>query len=250
MERARECVFTEGLHLVEHILLRPETVQQLPNCNDSKLLGIAIDADTGSTIPVKVSSPASPGLQRYDCLLTGCPDCNCELCWVDNPFEKDPCVQEANPPVPYIPLSDAYSFWATLVLPSWLKRFETSASRDLFMHLLYREAPAHVALNILWLSPREMCEFEECYRQWLAWQMSRSNCDEYPDYFMPLNCDPIVLAQTSDADLCVETVDKRCELIRCLQTPQGQPLLRRQAGTNCFFIFSQYFVLPGITGTC
>ncbi|MEL6850872.1 MAG: hypothetical protein AAFP92_20305 [Bacteroidota bacterium] len=105
----------EGLHLVEHILLRPH-------------------ADT-RTSPL----PADP---QKDCTVR-----------VDG---ED-----------YIPLADPYSFWATVVLPCWPQKFLSPLFQEAFQALILEQAPAHVALNILWVPPKELCAFEQVWKKWL-----------------------------------------------------------------------------------
>jgi len=217
MRRALECIRTEGMHLTEHILLRRALLNdKLPDCVDRKV----IENPNRNASAVIIQPPHCPD----ECWLKGCPDCACELCWVDDPFEKDPCVRKDNPPVPYLPFADAYSFWATLVLPSWLKRFKTASARDLFEHLLYREAPSHVALNILWLSPREMCEFEACYRYWLA----QKTCTPDASYSQLVQCK----GQAGKScccelpDLCgqdASRVDPDCTLVKALKCLKADP---------------------------
>jgi hypothetical protein len=43
-------------------------------------------------------------------------------------------------------------------------------------NLLQREAPAHVLLRILWLTPKDLCAFESYYRQWRYWLTSDQSC--------------------------------------------------------------------------
>ncbi|HNP83879.1 MAG TPA: hypothetical protein PKN47_20635 [Nitrospira sp.] len=131
-ERARACVQDEGMHLVEHILLRPQSEEQC------------------------------------QCLLPVCPDRMCTLEWQEDLDPDDPCAEEENPVLEYVPGSDPYSFWATLVLPSWVERFKNGERRHFFRQTLYREVPAMVGLNIVWLGPRQMCEFEEVLKPWLS----------------------------------------------------------------------------------
>lgn len=131
-ERARACVQDEGMHLVEHILLRPQSEEQ---CR---------------------------------CLLPVCPDRVCTLEWQEDLDPDDPCAEEENPVLEYVPGSDPYSFWATLVLPSWVERFKNGERRHFFRQMLYREVPAMVGLNIVWLGPRQMGEFEEVLKPWLS----------------------------------------------------------------------------------
>ncbi len=187
IERARACMKDEGMHLVEHILLRPQACRQNTGC---------------------------------ECLLPVCPDFACELTWQDDLDEDDPCSATKNPPLQCIPGADPYSFWATLVLPGWYPRFQRKDKRQFFKEMLYREAPAMVGLNILWLSPKQMCEFDEAFRSWLDWFR-----------------DPELLCQDRDKALCnlvdcikrlrndapcpvIETVSAECD---CLPKADDKP---------------------------
>lgn len=158
-ERARACLNDEGMHLVEHILLRPQAHNRDAAC---------------------------------ECLLPVCPDVACTLIWQEDLDEDDPCAAAKNPPLTCIPGSDPYSFWATLVLPGWYRRFKGKASRQFFKEMLYREVPAMVGLNILWLSPRQMCEFDEAFRTWLEWRR-----------------DPCLL--------CEDDGNALCDLVNCIK---------------------------------
>lgn len=143
-ERVRACLKDEGMHLLEHILLRPQG-QQLADQH-----------------PREEASLLSPGCE---CLLPVCPDIDCKLNLDDALGAKRGATGSQ-----YVPGSDPYSFWATLVLPGWYQRFKSSESRQFFKEMLHREAPAMVALNILWLSPQQMCQFEKAFRLWLDWR--------------------------------------------------------------------------------
>ena len=191
MERAKSCLLTEGMHLVEHILLRPQ------------------------------SSDRSP-LHEGRSLLDPCPNASCcELTYEERTGNPDPCIPTEEISLQYFPLADIYSFWGTLVLPAWLKRFEAAETRELFEHLLFKESPSHVALNILWLSPREMCEFEACYRYWLAWMEAGK---ENPAFFQIMACNN----PQTDSRLCSSNEDQRTPngtslLINCLKSLRANP---------------------------
>lgn len=72
--------------------------------------------------------------------------------------------------------ADPYSFWATVVLPHWSARFRDLDFRDFFQRLLRREAPAHVALNIVWVNPQQMSAFEKVWREWLEVAQDPDHC--------------------------------------------------------------------------
>lgn len=178
MNRAKACVMTEGLHLVEHVLLRPPYEQK-------KELELV-----------------------EECMFCGCPDCNCTLQWEELGVD-DFCKPEEDAKIEYLPFADAYSFWGTVVLPAWIKRFKTEEARAFFEKILHRESPAHVALNILWLSPRQFCEFEACFRAWLDSMSCPSvgNCKDAND-----------TENGKDGDCEVDlSKDLRCEMIKCMK---------------------------------
>ncbi|MCB0564806.1 MAG: hypothetical protein KDD01_10565 [Phaeodactylibacter sp.] len=121
---------TEGFHLVEHILLRPreDDYELLPTDYWKNFPGATIE------VSEEDESEDSPPSGEINCL-----------------GQKDP-----------------YSFWATVLIPNWLERFEDENRKFLFEQTLRREAPAHVALNICWLTRKEMLRFEMAYLEWLA----------------------------------------------------------------------------------
>ncbi|TCD10402.1 hypothetical protein EZ449_08605 [Pedobacter frigidisoli] len=98
----------EGIHLIEHLLLRPK------KNNSDKLLNIHNDVD-------------------------------CEQCKI----------------------TDTYSFVMTAVLPYWPDRFRDRNFRNFIEKTLREESPAHVAMNICWVSPLQMGQFEKAYKNWL-----------------------------------------------------------------------------------
>jgi len=98
----------EGLHLIEHTLLRPKTTLS------DQLLNIHTDAD-------------------------------CEQCKI----------------------TDTYSFVMTAVLPYWPERFRDRNFRTFIEKTLREECPAHITLNVCWVSPQQMDLFEKAYKKWL-----------------------------------------------------------------------------------
>ncbi len=62
---------------------------------------------------------------------------------------------------------DPYSFWATVVLPYWPRRFQDLNYRAFFEDTIRAECPAHVTLRIAWVTPHEMEGFEKHYEAWL-----------------------------------------------------------------------------------
>jgi hypothetical protein len=150
VERAKRLINSEGLQLVEHILLRPHCIEEC----DCRVLPCEIRSDTRN---------------KFD---------DCKFEWKDFD-DDDPCNKDEKP-VCFVPGHDPYSFIATVALPAWPERFRKQESRDLIEHILYREAPAHVALRILWLTPHDLCCFEQHLKKWLTWMAYQKSCE--PDY--------------------------------------------------------------------
>lgn len=152
--RARALINAEGLHLVEHILLRPR-------CKDEK----------GQYKDACCDAMPQPCLDEHVCHFQWKPG-----------DDVDPCT--ADKVVCFTPGCDPYSFIATIALPAWPERFRSVQSREIIEKLLQREAPAHVLLRILWLNPRDLCCFEFYFKQWKQWMAGKhraekniANCD-------------------------------------------------------------------------
>lgn len=143
--RAKKLINNEGLHLVEHILLRPRCV---------------------------------PGNQQQDCgcelkpNTTGWNDCEFPY-WKRN-NDEDPC--DTKLPVCFVPGSDPYSFIATVIMPAWPERFRKKENRAMLEMMLHREAPAHVLLRVLWLAPHDFCCIEQAYKSWNHWLAKDDYC--------------------------------------------------------------------------
>lgn len=71
-------------------------------------------------------------------------------------------------------ITDPYSFIASIVLPYWQGRFINMDFRRFFERTLLMEAPAHIALNICWVSCEHMEEFEEKYKRWIVENSKRT----------------------------------------------------------------------------
>ncbi|NJB86797.1 hypothetical protein GGR26_002574 [Lewinella marina] len=163
LEEARQGVLArvngEGMRLVEHLLLRPRVVGD-------------------ATIPNICPAPPPPPEETPE----GCPN--------RDQWAPSPAAEELNAPktglsgqpeplpeLPYVPGADPYSYWATIVLPYWPYRFQNINFRAFFADTLRREAPAHVALKICWLDPKQMRDFTLRYRRWLQTLGWEDACD-------------------------------------------------------------------------
>jgi uncharacterized protein YegP (UPF0339 family) len=125
-KRAKDLVNAEGLYVAEHILLRPKSEEDC-KCR----------TDAGRDV------------------------CKCEdYKWKFPNTDSCNIIKDAW----FIPGADPYSFIATVALPAWPKRFSTPEGKAAMENILYRSAPAHVMLRILWLAPYDLCRFETKYR--------------------------------------------------------------------------------------
>ena len=150
------------MHLVEHILLRPR-------CENS------------DHVYDDCNCPYLP----KPCIDTPDPNGNnsgniCHFQWKPG-GDPDPCAPVE--PICFTPGCDPWSFIATVALPAWPERFRSRENREVIEKLLQKEAPAHVLLRILWLSPRDFCCFEYYFKNWNYW-LAKKMCD--PQYN---NCD-------------------------------------------------------------
>ncbi|MEL6606857.1 MAG: hypothetical protein AAFP88_01235 [Bacteroidota bacterium] len=73
--------------------------------------------------------------------------------------------------------NDPYSFTMSLVFPAWPARFQKASFRNLVHELVMLESPAHVLVNILWLTPEEMETFERAYKDWIDLRLTRKAND-------------------------------------------------------------------------
>ncbi|MBX2924702.1 MAG: hypothetical protein KF746_21045 [Chitinophagaceae bacterium] len=141
IDRARKLINDEGIHLIEHILLRP--------LND----------------------------KECDDLVPSCPGTQCDFDWPVN--EEDHCKEDnSRSNIRFLPGEDPYSFIATVVLPAWPLRFRKKENRELLENILQREVPAHIMIRVLWLRPADLCEFELLFKHWIIEKSGRDTCSE------------------------------------------------------------------------
>jgi hypothetical protein len=127
-------IHTEGMHLVEHLLLRPRSKpKEALEIAAANALLLSPYTDDSFKTEFEDFDPTDAD-DRYNDTIMG---------------------------------ADPYSFWMTAVLPHWSARFRDLDFRDFFERLIRREAPAHVAVQILWVTPEQMQSFEKVWRAWL-----------------------------------------------------------------------------------
>ena len=188
-QRVRQHIHTEGMHLVEHLLLRPHYDEdtltndeakaildpfesknlsdeakaileplESKNLNDKEKVRLLLKVINKRLLPpylLKIEGQKATETQsQID------PEPETEIKNFD-PSDDDDVFDD------YIMGADPYSFWLTVVLPHWSERFRDLDFRDFFEGTLRREAPAHVGLNILWVNPQQMKQFEKVWRSWL-----------------------------------------------------------------------------------
>ncbi|BAY23221.1 hypothetical protein NIES2100_29850 [Calothrix sp. NIES-2100] len=129
------CINDEGFHVLEHILLRPQK-------NLSVSISGELTTPTENFLPIFVTADDAP-----------------------KPGEEQP----------NLTWQDPYSFWISIILPYWPKRFRNLDFRRFVERTLRLEAPAHIALKIAWLDMHQMSQFEEAYHKWLE-QLALDAC--------------------------------------------------------------------------
>lgn len=160
VKRTRKAVNAEGLHLIEHILLRPRA--------------------TTSTAPAAATEPSTT--QDFcGCASVAYPKDPIDTTFPLDNNDPDPCQPPQNNI--YIPDNDPWSFIATVALPAWPEKFNTPDNRVVLENALQRETPAHIMLRILWLDPHDCCAFETQYKSWLK---EKDNC-EFIKYLFTTN---------------------------------------------------------------
>ncbi len=158
VERAKKLINSEGLHLVEHILLRPR-------CQNSDHI---YDDCNCLYLPKPCIDTPDPNGENQGNI--------CHFEWKPG-GDIDPCAPKK--PICFTPGCDPWSFIATIALPAWPQRFRSKENREVIEKLLQKEAPAHVLLRILWLRPRDFCCFEYYFKNWNYW-LAKKMCD--PQY--------------------------------------------------------------------
>lgn len=71
-----------------------------------------------------------------------------------------------------------FSHKISIFLPAWTARFSDPGYRLLVSETFNLLIPAHLVCDLYWLSPEEMCDYENRYNRWLS-QKSNIRGDEY-----------------------------------------------------------------------
>jgi hypothetical protein len=62
---------------------------------------------------------------------------------------------------------DFFSYRVSVILPTWTARFSNKEFRSIVEDTIHEQKPANIALNCYWLNPTQLEEFERVYYQWM-----------------------------------------------------------------------------------
>ncbi|HSZ24554.1 MAG TPA: hypothetical protein VK766_02490, partial [Cytophagaceae bacterium] len=62
---------------------------------------------------------------------------------------------------------DFFSYRSSILIPTWSARFENKEFRAIAEDIIEENSPANVSLRIIWLDPDDMEEFEKKYYEWM-----------------------------------------------------------------------------------
>lgn len=62
---------------------------------------------------------------------------------------------------------DPYSLKISVIIPNWSGRFLQDKMKTIFENIVRLNSPAHLSIDFYWLSPQQMLEFETLYFNWL-----------------------------------------------------------------------------------
>jgi len=72
---------------------------------------------------------------------------------------------------------DSYSFWLTIILPGWTRRFKDPGYRTFFEQVVRRETPAHIALCFRWLEEEDQITMKKLEDALEKWREAKAECD-------------------------------------------------------------------------
>ena len=166
MDELRRWANDEGFYGIEHILLRPRSQQiamaQMPEKTSPG--ETSQEESIASNVPPSAEPDSSPGtshdheLDKFLPIIVKPDDAQYPLTDPDRLARQDP-----------------YSFWVTVVLPYWPKRFRNIDFRRFVERTLRLEAPAPVALKIAWVNGHQFHQVQTAYRYWLE-QFAQYTC--------------------------------------------------------------------------
>ncbi len=129
--KLKQALLDEGMHIVDHLLLRPLPVLDL---------NIPMPDDPPNPLP---DNPVDMDYGFFPLCGSLNTDCDC-------------------------PINDYYSFRISVVLPYWTQRFRNMDFRGFAEDTIHRETPAHILPKFCWVSMWDMWRLETAYKAWFA----------------------------------------------------------------------------------
>ncbi|MEM6272187.1 MAG: hypothetical protein AAF998_22305 [Bacteroidota bacterium] len=170
----------EGFHLIEHILLRPRSVDKELGYHvipfTRIIQGWELAGSGGKFIAYDPLHGLSEGeiivIHHEDWQLNGLDTVEVAVSNVTQDTFEIAVARMEKDGRPYYWIRkqqrrDPYSLQMTVMLPTWPRRFRDPAFRLLVEKTLRAEAPAHLKVYLQWMGPARMEEFEKCYVTWL-----------------------------------------------------------------------------------
>jgi hypothetical protein len=168
----------EGLHIVEHVLLRPRTLDEANGLYVLYREKVVTHAYAHATITGGyVCECPAHGLTDYAEILLRRPN-GADLRLKPVELTPDsfvlvltPNLREDELPKHFVQLDypeDPYSLQFTVMLPTWPRRNQDENFRKLVEKTIRTEAPAHLKVYLQWLDLDHMHDFEHCHFTWLA----------------------------------------------------------------------------------
>jgi uncharacterized protein YegP (UPF0339 family) len=164
-------------------LIMNEDLAMKPGAPKKKTPGTSLNAEQVCKDITELLSGKGPKLQGASVYSEEESDlCNNKTSLLSLCPDEDPCVQLENTGQEEIScdpvfMVDPYSFRSTIVVPSWPRRFLLPRFREFFEKKLREEAPAHISLRIVWVSPADMYRFEKALSGWLKTLTRKDGCD-------------------------------------------------------------------------
>jgi len=163
-----------GLHVVEHILLRP--VQALTTeCGEENVF---CNVDGNTTLSHQDSSGEEDDTISEDNPANATHVISAENMLKGVHLGVSILEQEGDVPLPMFSLDDCdgcgnydpYSFKISVVLPGWAGKLANLEYRKFLEKTIRMETPAHVLPKICFVDQKQMATFETTYRAWLNYQ--------------------------------------------------------------------------------
>lgn len=174
---SKEADEIEGLHIIEHILLRPSSNSNSEDNANFLSFGHQISEFKASTISPKTVTCVSVqhGLSQSEQIQIFDTDhyngiyviTNVQKDTFDIEIETGFIESETGQWIQLNRPIDPYSFQISFIFPDWLTRFQNENFRKLIYNMIISEIPAHITPYFHWLDKTKMRDFENDYQNWL-----------------------------------------------------------------------------------